>query len=55
MKQHRALTAIVVEDDDEAIDIYGGKRGFVLVEDSYLPEQSKRWVVLRRAVQSTIA
>jgi catechol 2,3-dioxygenase-like lactoylglutathione lyase family enzyme len=46
VKQHLALTTIVVKDYDEAIDFYVGKLGFALVEDSYLPEQNKRWVVV---------
>lgn len=46
MKQHLALTAIVVRDYDEAIAFYVGKLGFVLIEDSYVPEQDKRWVVV---------
>lgn len=46
MKQHLALTAIVVRDYDEAIAFYVGKLGFVLIEDSYVSEQDKRWVVV---------
>ncbi len=46
MKQHLALTAIVVRDYDEAIDFYVGTLGFDLVEDTYVPEQQKRWVVV---------
>jgi len=46
MQQHLALTAIVVRDYDEAIAFYVGKLGFVLIEDSYVPEQDKRWVVV---------
>lgn len=47
MNQSIALIAIVVRDYDEAIDFYVAKLGFVLVEDSYQPEQDKRWVVVR--------
>ncbi len=47
MKQSIALIALVVADYDEAIDFYVNKLGFVLVEDSYQPEQDKRWVVVR--------
>lgn len=47
MNQSLALIAIVVRDYDEAIDFYVNKLGFVLVEDSYQPEQDKRWVVVR--------
>lgn len=46
MKQHLALTAIVVRDYDEAIAFYVGKLGFELIDDSYQPEQDKRWVVV---------
>ncbi|MCW0000389.1 VOC family protein [Pararhizobium sp. YC-54] len=47
MKQTIALIALVVRDYDEAIDFYVTKLGFVLVEDTYQPEQDKRWVVVR--------
>ena len=40
------LTALVVRDYDEALAFYLGKLGFTLVEDSEVPEQSKRWVVI---------
>ncbi len=46
MSQHIALTAIVVRDYDEAIAFYVGVLGFTLVEDTYVPEQNKRWVVV---------
>ena len=46
MKQHLGLTALVVTDYDEAIDFYVGTLGFELVEDTYVPEQQKRWVVV---------
>ncbi len=46
MKQHLALTAIVVRDYDEAIAFYTGKLGFELIDDTYQPEQDKRWVVV---------
>ncbi len=38
--------ALVVQDYDEAIDFYTNKLHFTLVEDSYQPEQDKRWVVI---------
>lgn len=44
--QHLALTAIVVQDYDEAIAFYTGLLGFELIEDSPVPEQDKRWVVV---------
>ncbi|MCB1451247.1 MAG: VOC family protein [Nitratireductor sp.] len=38
--------ALVVRDYDEALAFYCGKLGFELIEDSYQPEQDKRWVVI---------
>ena len=38
--------ALVVRDYDEAIAFYTEKLNFTLVEDSYQPEQDKRWVVV---------
>lgn len=38
--------ALVVKDYDEAIDFYTKKLHFTLVEDTYQPEQDKRWVVI---------
>ena len=47
MKQSLALVSLVVRDYDEAIDFYTKTLNFDLVEDSYQPEQDKRWVVVR--------
>lgn len=38
--------ALVVRDYDEAIEFYTKKLRFTLVEDTYQPEQDKRWVVV---------
>lgn len=38
--------ALVVKDYDEAIEFYTRKLNFTLVEDTYQPEQDKRWVVI---------
>ncbi|MBU5313815.1 VOC family protein [Tissierella carlieri] len=38
--------ALVVRDYDEAIEFYTEKLNFTLVEDTYQPEQDKRWVVV---------
>jgi len=46
MNQRVALTAIVVRDYDEAIAFYRDKLGFELVEDTPLPDEKKRWVVV---------
>lgn len=46
MKQHIAHITLVVKDYDEAIKFYTEKLGFVLIEDIYIKEQSKRWVLI---------
>lgn len=46
MKQSLAHIALVVEDYDAAIDFYTKVLDFELLEDSYLPEQDKRWVLV---------
>lgn len=46
MKQSIVHIAIVVRDYDEALDFYINKLNFVLIEDTYQPEQDKRWVVV---------
>ncbi|HEX3021930.1 MAG TPA: VOC family protein [Lachnospiraceae bacterium] len=46
MKQAIVHIAIVVKDYDEAIEFYTKKLHFTLVEDTYQPEQDKRWVVV---------
>lgn len=44
---HLAHIALLVSDYDEALAFYIGKLGFTLVEDTYQPEQDKRWVTIR--------
>ena len=46
MKQSISLAALVVREYDEAIDFYVGTLGFSLIEDTYIKEQDKRWVVV---------
>ncbi len=46
MKQSIAHITLVVRDYDEAINFYTSKLHFDLVEDSYQPEQDKRWVIV---------
>jgi len=46
MTQRLALAAIVVRDYDEAIAFYTKTLGFDLVEDTFLPDEGKRWVVV---------
>jgi len=40
------VAMFTVADQDAAIAFYTGKLGFTLVEDTYQPEQDKRWVVV---------
>ena len=44
--QTLGMVSLVVREYDEAIAFYVGALGFTLVEDSYVPEQDKRWVVV---------
>ena len=46
MRQSIVHVALVVRDYDEAIEFYTKKLNFRLVEDTYQPEQDKRWVVV---------
>jgi len=46
MKQTIVHIALVVKDYAEAIAFYTEKLHFTLVEDTYQPEQDKRWVVV---------
>ena len=46
MQQSVGLVSIVVRDYDEALAFYVGMLGFVLVEDSFVEAQNKRWVVV---------
>jgi catechol 2,3-dioxygenase-like lactoylglutathione lyase family enzyme len=46
MRQSIVHIALVVRDYDEALAFYVGKLKFRLVEDTYQPEQDKRWVVI---------
>ncbi len=47
MNQSLSIVAVVVRDYDAAIDFYTQKLGFELVEDTYQPEQDKRWVLVK--------
>ena len=49
MNQSIAHVALVVRDYDEAIAFFTNVLGFTLVEDTYIPEQNKRWVLVRPA------
>jgi len=46
VSQHLGLVALVVRDYDEALRFYIDTLGFTLIEDTYIPEQDKRWVVI---------
>ncbi|HEX3068818.1 MAG TPA: VOC family protein [Thermoanaerobaculia bacterium] len=46
MKQTIGLVSLVVRDYDEALAFYVGVLGFELIEDSFVPAQNKRWVVI---------
>ncbi len=46
MKQSIIHIALVVKDYDEAIEFYTKKLSFDLIEDTYLPKEDKRWVVI---------
>jgi catechol 2,3-dioxygenase-like lactoylglutathione lyase family enzyme len=46
MRQTLALVSLVVRDYDEALAFYVGTLGFQLVEDTDIPEEGKRWVVI---------
>jgi catechol 2,3-dioxygenase-like lactoylglutathione lyase family enzyme len=46
MRQSIGQVAIVVRDYDEALEFYVGVLGFALIEDTPVPTQTKRWVVV---------
>lgn len=46
MHQNIVHIALVVNDYDEAIEFYTKKLNFEQLEDTYQPEQDKRWVVV---------
>ena len=46
VRQAIGQVALVVREYDEAIDFFVGGLGFTLVEDTYIQEQDKRWVVV---------
>ena len=49
IKQSVGLVSVVVRDYDEAIAFYVDVLGFTLIEDTFVPEQNKRWVVIAPA------
>lgn len=46
MKQTLLHTALLVDDYDEAIAFFTERLRFVVVEDTYVPQQNKRWVLV---------
>ena len=46
MKQSLVHIALIVNDYDEALDFYTNVLDFDLIEDTYQPQQDKRWVVV---------
>ena len=46
MAQTLGLISLLVRDYDEAVDFYVGKFGFRLIEDTGIPDEGKRWVVV---------
>ena len=46
MSQSIGLVSLLVRDYDEAIAFYVGVLGFTLSEDTPVPKQGKRWVVV---------
>lgn len=46
MRQRIAHVAIVVKEYDEAIEFYTKKLSFDLIEDTWLPDEKKRWVIV---------
>jgi catechol 2,3-dioxygenase-like lactoylglutathione lyase family enzyme len=46
MQQSLLHIALVVRDYDEAIEFFTRRLHFTLVEDTYQPEQDKRWVLV---------
>ncbi|XOV83061.1 MAG: VOC family protein [bacterium] len=56
MKQILALTTLLVQSYDEAIAFFVDALGFELVEDTYLPAEDKRWVIVapQGAVESRL-
>ena len=49
MKQSIVHVALVVRDYDDAIRFYTEKLKFTVIEDTYQPEQDKRWLPITRS------
>lgn len=46
MKRSIVHVALVVRNQDDAIRFFTEKLNFVLLDDAYMPEQDKRWVLV---------
>ncbi len=46
ISQRIAMISLVIREYDEALAFYVGTLGFELIEDTRVPEQDKRWVVV---------
>lgn len=53
MVQSIAHISLLVKDYDEAIKFYTKKLNFKLVEDTKLPEENKRWVIISPPSQAS--
>jgi len=49
MKQSIGYVSVIVQDYDEAIKFYVETLGFRLVEDTFIEDQNKRWVLVAPA------
>jgi catechol 2,3-dioxygenase-like lactoylglutathione lyase family enzyme len=47
INQSLGLVSLLVRDYEEALSFFVGKLGFALIEDTPVPEQNKRWVVVK--------
>ena len=47
MEQALGFISLLFYDYDDALAFFVGKLGFVLVQDTPVPEQKKRWIVVR--------
>ena len=47
--QSLGLVSLLVQDYDAALAFFVGKLGFSLIEDTPVPEQDKRWIVVKPA------
>lgn len=47
MRQSLGLVSLVVRDYDAALSFFVTKLSFTLIEDTPIPSQSKRWVVIK--------